>query len=158
MANDEKAVEQVEGNSGDGKEVHGGNGFAVIVKKRKPTLCRFRFSGCTAHPAGDRTLRYIEAKHEEFAVDARRTPEGIFSDHLKDQVTDFFGNSLPAAHCLSGLAQHGPVPSESSAVPADHCLGHDEKERLSPLRPELASGDPKEFVEQTEFWLGMSAF
>ena len=51
MANDEKAVEQVESDGGDGKEVHGGNGFAVIVKKRKPTLRRFGFSGCTAHPA-----------------------------------------------------------------------------------------------------------
>src|ERR1019366_3154324 len=77
VANDEKAVEQVESNGGDSKEVHGGNGFAVIVKKRKPTLRRFRISGCTSHPAGDRTLRYIEAEHEEFAMDARRTPGGI---------------------------------------------------------------------------------
>src|ERR1039457_1448601 len=90
-------------------------------------------------------------------MDARRTPGGIFNDHLKDQVTDFFGNSLPAAHWVSGLAQLGPVPSESLAVPADHGLGHDEEERLFPLRPELESGDPKELVEHTEFWFGMSA-
>jgi hypothetical protein len=158
MVNDEKAVEQVESDGGDSKEVHGGNGFAMIVKTRKQKLRRFRISGCAAHPAGDRTLRYIEAEHEEFAVDARRTPGGIFNDHLKDQVTDFFGNSLPAAHWVSGLAQHGPVQSESSAVPAHNCLGHDEEERLFPLGPELASGDPKELVEQTEFWFGMSAF
>jgi hypothetical protein len=42
-------------------------------------------------------------------------------------------------------------------VPADHGLGHDEEERLFPLRPELESGDPKELVEHTEFWFGMSA-
>src|ERR1035437_3889487 len=90
-------------------------------------------------------------------MDARRTPGRIFNDHLKDQVTDFFGNSLPAAHWVSGLAQLGPVPSESLAVPADHGLGHDEEERLFPLRPELESGDPKELVEHTEFWFGMSA-
>ena len=35
MANDEKAVEQVESNGGDSKEVHGGNGFAMIVKNTK---------------------------------------------------------------------------------------------------------------------------
>ena len=87
-----------------------------------------------------------------------RTPGGIFNDHLKDQVTNFFGNSLPAAHWVSGLAQHGPVPSESGAVPADNCLWHNEEQRLFPARPESASGDPKEFVEQTEFWFGMSAF
>ena len=84
MADDEKVIEQVEGDSGNSKEVHGSNGFAVIVQKRTPTLCRFRISGCTAHPAGDRPLRYVEAEHEEFAVDARSTPSGIFNDHLKD--------------------------------------------------------------------------
>src|SRR5450759_1200430 len=35
MANDEKAVEQVESDGGDSKEVHGGNGFAMIVKNTK---------------------------------------------------------------------------------------------------------------------------
>ena len=42
-------------------------------------------------------------------------------------------------------------------MPADHGVGHDEEERLFPLRPELESGDPKELVEHTEFWFGMSA-
>jgi hypothetical protein len=56
------------------------------------------------------------------------------------------------------MTQHGPVLSESSAVPAGNCLGHDKEERLFALRPELASGDPKKSVEQTEFWFGMSAF
>lgn len=74
MTDYEKAIEQVEGDSGDGKEVHGGQGFAVIVKKRKPMLSRYRISGCTAHPAGDRALRHVEAEQEEFAVDARRNP------------------------------------------------------------------------------------
>lgn len=91
-------------------------------------------------------------------MDARRTPQAIFSDHLQDQVTDFFGKSLPAAHCPSGFAQRGPVPSESSAVPADNCLGHIEKERLFPLRLESASDDPKDLVEQTEFWFWVSRF
>src|ERR1035438_1431996 len=118
MADDKKAIEQVEGDSGDGKEVHGGNDFAVIVKKRKPTLRRCRISGCTAHPAGDRALRYLETEHKEFAVDARRTPGGIFNNHLKDQVTDLFGNSLPA-HLPSPSAEHGPIQSESSPMPAD---------------------------------------
>ena len=90
-------------------------------------------------------------------MDARRTPGGIFNNPWKDQVTDFFGNSLPAARWVSGLAQLGPVPSESLAVPADHGLGHDEEERLFPLRPELESVDPKELVEHSEFWFGMSA-
>jgi hypothetical protein len=117
MANDEKAIEQVEGDGGDRKEVYGGNGFAVIMKKRKPTLGRCKISGCTAHPAGDGALRYVEAQHEEFAVDARRTPGRIFNDHLKDQITDVFGNSLPA-DLPSHFAEHDPIQSESGPVPA----------------------------------------
>ncbi len=46
---------------------------------------------------------------------------------------------------VSGSAQHGPVQSESSAMPADNCLWHNEEERLFPARPESASGDPKKF-------------
>jgi hypothetical protein len=34
--------------------------------------------------------------NEEFAVDARRTPGGIFNDRSKDQVPDLLGDSLPA--------------------------------------------------------------
>jgi hypothetical protein len=33
MADDEKAIEQIEGDGRDSEEVHGGNGFAVISKK-----------------------------------------------------------------------------------------------------------------------------
>jgi hypothetical protein len=40
-----KHIEQVEGDSGDRKEVHGGHGFAVIVKKRKPRLAGAGFLG-----------------------------------------------------------------------------------------------------------------
>jgi len=42
-------------------------------------------------------------------------------------------------------------------VPADNGLWHNEEERLFPASPESASGDPKEFVEHSEFWFGMSA-
>jgi hypothetical protein len=59
----------------------------------------------------------VEAEHQEFAVDARRTPVGIFNDHLKE-VTDLCGNSLPADWPLR-FAEHGPVQSESGPVPAD---------------------------------------
>ena len=118
MTDYEKTIEQVEGDSGDRKEVHGGQGFAVIVKKRKPTLSRCRISRCTPHPAGDRALRYVEAEHEEFAVDARRTPGGIFNGHLKDQVTDLFGDSLPA-DLPSNFAKHSPIQSEPRPMPPD---------------------------------------
>src|ERR1700751_3345855 len=91
VANNKEAVQQLERDCRDSEEIHGGNRVAMIANKGLPALGKFWISGRTAHPAGDRALRYVEAEHEEFAVDARRTPGGIFNGHLKDQVTDLFG-------------------------------------------------------------------
>ena len=95
-------------------------GFAVIAEKRKPTLGRFRISGCAPHPAGDGALGYVKAQHAQFAMNARRTPDRVLRNHLEDQFADLFGNPFPAANSLSHFAKHGPIESESSPVPADH--------------------------------------
>jgi len=51
-------------------------------------------------------------------VDARRAPGGIFNDHLKDQATDLFGDSLPA-DSPSHFAERGLIQSETGPMPAD---------------------------------------
>jgi len=63
VANNKEAVEQVEGEGWYAEEVHGGNGFTVIVQKSQPTLGRLRVSGRPAQPAGDGSLRHIKAQH-----------------------------------------------------------------------------------------------
>src|SRR5207249_8671768 len=73
VADDKKAVEHVEGEGWNGEKVHRGYRFAVITQKRQPALGGFWVSRCSLHPAGDGRLRYLEAEHEEFPVDARRT-------------------------------------------------------------------------------------
>jgi hypothetical protein len=42
-------------------------------------------------------------------------------------------------------------------MPTDHGLRRDKDERLLPGGPKPASGNPKEFVEETEFGFGMPA-
>src|SRR6266849_5458679 len=84
MADDEKAVEHVEGKRWYREEVHRGNRLTVIVQKGQPALRRLRTFGCPSHPAGDGGFRYLEAEHEKFAMDAGRTPTWILCDHLED--------------------------------------------------------------------------
>jgi len=136
MTNNEEAVEQLKRDRRNSKEIHGGDGFSVIAEKRKPTLGRFRISGCAPHPAGDGALGYVKAQHAQFAMNARRTPDRVLSNHLEDQFADLFGNPFPAANSLSHFAKHGPIESESSPVPADHRFREDHKECLFPLSPE----------------------
>ena len=152
VADDEENLKDVEGERRDREEIHCRDGFAVITQERQPTFCGFWMPGCSPHPAGDGRFRYLEAEHEKFPVDARRTPCWILRDHLEDQLTDLLGDSPSSAHAFPHFAEHGPVQFESSLVPANNRFGQDEKERFLPIRPEAARYDPKESVECPQSW------
>src|ERR1700730_10440386 len=77
MANNKEAVEQLERDGGDGKEIHRCNGFAMIAQKRQPELGGFRAPGRSPHPTRDGSLGYVKAEHEEFPVDARAPQVGF---------------------------------------------------------------------------------
>ncbi len=118
MADDEEAIEQVKGERRYGEEIHGDDGFAVIVEKGQPTVDRFWVSGCSSHPAGDGCFRYLESEHEEFAVDARCTPSWILRHHLEDQVMDLLGDSPITADSFSCFAERRPIQFEPGSMPA----------------------------------------
>jgi hypothetical protein len=59
--------------SGDGKEIHGSDNFTMIAQKGQPALRGLRVLGRPFHPAGNGSFRHVEAEHQEFAMDARRT-------------------------------------------------------------------------------------
>src|SRR5208337_2842174 len=86
VADDEEAVQEIEGQGGNGEEVHSRDGFTMITKKGPPTLGGFRVSGSAPHPAGDGSLGYLKAQHAEFAMNARGTPGGVLGHHLENQV------------------------------------------------------------------------
>jgi hypothetical protein len=116
MADDEQAVEDTEGDRGHGEEIHGRDGFSVVLQESQPVHGRFRISRCTAHPAGNRSLRDIEAQHQEFAMDAWRAPGRILRDHAEDQIPQMVARSIlvgyefDRAMPLADTLQRQPVP------------------------------------------------
>ncbi|MGA2688219.1 MAG: hypothetical protein ABSE85_09135 [Candidatus Korobacteraceae bacterium] len=86
MGDDEGAVQSPKGESGDGEEIHGSDSFPMIAQKGQPALRGLRVLGRSFQPAGNGGFRHVEAEHQEFAMDARRTPTWIVSHHLKDHL------------------------------------------------------------------------
>ncbi len=152
VANDKEAVEHAERKRWNGEEIHRRDGFAVITQKRQPTFGRLWMPGCSPHPAGYGCLRYIEAEHEKFTVNARCAPGWILRHHSENQVANLFGDSLATADRFSHSAEHLPIKFEPGLVPPDHRFRQYEKERLFPIGPEAAGHDPEEFVECSQSW------
>jgi len=67
-------------------EIHGCDGFSVVAQKCQPALTRIWFPGTPAHPAGDRSFRNIETKHQEFTMNAGRAPRRILAGSAENQL------------------------------------------------------------------------
>src|SRR5215471_1665931 len=156
MSDDEEAVQQAESCGRNGKEVHGGDGFAMVAKKSQPAPRRLWSSGRPFHPARDGSLGNVEAQHAELAMDARGAPSGVLLHHAVDQVPDFLRYPL-SAKLLSHPRDHAPVEAKAGTVPAHHCLRCYEDERLPPWGPKAASEHPEEFVDPSKSGPGMLA-
>ena len=156
MANHEEAVENTEGDRRNGEEIHGGDGFAMIAEKSQPPPTRFWISGRSLHPAGDASLRYIEAEHQKFAVDAGATPGGVLGYHAEDQVLDLFREPV-SPNLFSDLGDKAPVQTEAGSMPTNHGFRSHDDERLFPPRPESAGDHPEKYVEHAEFGFGVLA-
>src|SRR5215469_3810685 len=77
VADNEKAVQNTERERWDGEEVHRRNGLTVVSEERQPSLCRIWISRGAPDPSRDTPFRDIETQHEQFAVNARRSPVGF---------------------------------------------------------------------------------
>src|SRR5262249_19456056 len=90
VGDDEEAVEYSKRNCWNREEIHCRDGFPMVAKKGEPTLGRLRISRRSFHPTGDAPFRDIKTEHENFAMDARRSPSRILGDHPEDQLPNFF--------------------------------------------------------------------
>src|SRR5260370_16156692 len=78
-----KPLEQVETNSWNNEQFHGGNVWRVVMQEGPPSL-----AGRPPpfdHVLGDARLRDLKPELEQFAVNAWRTPKRILHAHPPDQ-------------------------------------------------------------------------
>ena len=116
VANNKEAVQPLERDRRDSEEIHGGNRVAMIANKGLPALGKFWISGRSLHPTGNGSLGYVEAQHEQFAVDAGSTPGWVFCHHPEGQIPDFLRQSFSADLFFY---PRDPAPVESNLQPTD---------------------------------------
>src|SRR6202011_2267770 len=80
---DDEGIEQVETDSWNNEQVHGGNVRRVVAQESSPSLAGWPPS--FDHVLGNARLRDLKPELEQFAVDAWRAPKRIFDAHPPDQ-------------------------------------------------------------------------
>src|SRR6202022_1980463 len=126
--NDE-GIEQVETESWNNEQVHGGNVRRVVAQEGPPSL-----AGRPPpfdHVLGDARLRDLKPELEQFAVDAGRTPKRILHAHPPDQHAQLrFDLRSPSLWARLPT----PVAAKAGPVPTHECLGPDDCEHLQDRR------------------------
>src|SRR6266851_9235350 len=76
---DDEDIEQIEANGRNNEQIHGGDVRCVVTQEGAPSLGRWSTS--LDHVLRDAGLSDLEAKLEQLAMDARRSPQRIFRAH-----------------------------------------------------------------------------
>src|SRR5467141_3023904 len=118
---DDESIEQVETDSWNNEQVHGGNVRRVVTQEGSPSLAGWPPS--FYHVLRDTRLRDLKPELEQFAVDAWRAPKRIFDAHPPDQYAqlrvDLRSPSLWARLPTPVAAKAGPVPTHERLGPDD---------------------------------------
>src|ERR1700730_3276428 len=126
--NDE-GIEQVETDSWNNEQVHGGDVRRVVTQEGPPSL-----AGRPPpfdHVLGDARLGDLKPELEQFAVNAWRTPKRIFDAHPPDQRAQFRVD-LRSPSLWARLPT--PVAAKGGPMPTHECLGPDDCENLQDKR------------------------
>src|SRR3984893_8304222 len=122
---DDEGIKQVETDSWNNEQVHGGNVRRVVTQERSPSLAGRPPS--FDHVLGDARLRDLKPELEQFAVDAWRAPKQIFEAHPPDQRAHHrvdLRSPSPWARLPT------PVAAKADPMPTHECLGSDDCENL----------------------------
>src|SRR6266850_1303535 len=118
---DDQGIEQVETDSRNYEQVHGGNVRRVVAQEGPPSL-----AGRPPpfdHVLGDARLGDLKPELEQFAVNPWRAPKRIFDAHPPDQYAqlrvDLRSPSLWARLPTPVAAKAGPVPMHERLGPDD---------------------------------------
>src|SRR5262249_49188176 len=94
MADDQKSKQALKGQGRDQAKVDCWNCIRMVAQECPPRL-RWR-SSVFDHVVGDGRLGDLEAKLEQFAMDARGAPQRVLLVHLPDQIAQFTIDLRPA--------------------------------------------------------------
>ena len=83
MSDHEKTVQHAKPDGGNREEVHRGNHFLMVAQKGQPSFTWLGVPWRSLHPAGDRPLRDVEPEHQQFPMDAWRSPKWGFSATMR---------------------------------------------------------------------------
>src|SRR6202165_1320187 len=122
---DDEGIEQVETDSWNDEQVHGGNVWRVVMQEGSPSLAGRPPS--FDHVLGDARLRDLKSELEQFAVDAWRAPKRIFNAHSPDQHAQLrFDLRSPSQWARLPT----PVATKAGPVPTHEGFGPDDCENL----------------------------
>lgn len=127
-----------------GKEVHRGDGLAMIGQKGCPSLCRLGIPRSFPHPALHTSFGNIEAEHFQFCMNSRGTPSRVLCDHAKDEFAQLLTDAF-SSHTNPIPREPRPIQLEPGSVPTSDCFRLYKNQRLLPSRPQLPQDHPKQF-------------
>src|SRR6266478_5708475 len=121
----DEGIEQVETDSWNNEQVHGGDVRRVVTQESPPPL-----AGRPPpfdHVLGDAGLRDLKPELEQFAVNAWRAPKRIFGAHPPDQRAQLrFDRRSPSQWARLPT----PVAAKAGSVPTQEGFGPDDGENL----------------------------
>lgn len=145
MRNDKEAVQHTECKRRNCEEVHRRNHLTMIAQESDPSHCRFRIPRCLPHPAQHSSLRNVEAKHLQFAVNSWCTPRWVLGDNAVDEFAQVFADAF-SSRTLPMPREPRPIKLEPFAMPANNGLRLNEDQRLLPSVPETPQYHPEQFL------------
>src|SRR6266478_2108753 len=122
---DDEGIEQVETDSRNNEQVHGGDVRRVVAQEGSPFLAGWPPS--FDHVLGDARLRDLKPELAQFAVDAWRAPKRIFDAHPTDQPAQPRFDLWSPSQCTRLPT---PVAAKAGTVPTHEGLGPDDCENL----------------------------
>ena len=149
VADDEKAVQNTKSERWDGEKVHRSNGLAMVSEERQPSLHRVWISRGSPDPSRDTPFREIETQLEQFAMNARRSPGWILSNHTEDQGANLFTDTLPSSY-LADSGDPPPIQTKSRSMPVHDRSRSDQDESLPPPGPPHSQRNPEQFVQGSQ--------
>ena len=149
VADDEKAVQNTKSERWDGEKVHRSNGLAMVSEERQPSLHRVWISRGSPDPSRDTPFREIETQLKQFAVNARRSPGWILSNHTEDQGANLLADTLRSSY-LADSGDSRPIQTKSGSMPVHDGSRSDQDERLPPPGPAHSQRNPEQFVQGSQ--------